>query len=340
MADEPKSGIDFADLYGKVGKKIADAAEWYSKTPVGRAVTEGPPIEEGAANPEYLSTVAHEGEMKAATSGVPLTPGPDPNSPINKPFATFRQGAENISEDLERAGDNPTLPLTGAARGMLKGTAKLMQMVPVGPSAAETALMAPISFEDLGAQEVKPTIEHFAATETEPAKAVLTDATGKKIGQAKWTQEGPEAHLNGIYVDTKGRGHGKMLLDSVVDKAQQAGAKGLTVGKVNSASPDAIALFDRVKEKPVTTIESPIKGSQARRIILEKNVPKAAPQKIIEDQGLKYKGEVSPGSGVHMFEHPDHPGRTAALAESKITPEGVKAKMDSKIAEFQAAAKL
>lgn len=58
------------------------------------------------------------------------------------------------------------------------------------------------------------------------------------------------------------------------------------------------------------------------------------PQQIIENEGLKYKGELVKGSGVHMFEHPDHPGRTAALKEP-MTAEQVHDKMISKLKEFE-----
>lgn len=74
-----------------------------------------------------------------------------------------------------------------------------------------------------------------------------------------------------------------------------------------------------------------------------KNVAKSgqsgkSPKDIIEGQGLKYKGELVPGSGVHMFEHPDHPGKTAALQEP-LTHEAVQNKMHSKLGEFGVALK-
>lgn len=62
---------------------------------------------------------------------------------------------------------------------------------------------------------------------------------------------------------------------------------------------------------------------------------KPTPKQIIEDQGLVYKGELTPGSHVHMFEHPEHPGKTAAMNEAEnITPESVKTKMASKLKDF------
>lgn len=73
--------------------------------------------------------------------------------------------------------------------------------------------------------------------------------------------------------------------------------------------------------------------------VSEKNVSKQTPKDIIEDQGLKYKGELTKGSGVHMFEHPDHPGLTASLDEKDVTPEKVSDKMNSKLQEFGVAPK-
>jgi hypothetical protein len=35
-----------------------------------------------------------------------------------------------------------------------------------------------------------------------------------------------------------------------------------------------------------------------------------------------------------MFEHPDHPGMTAAMNEADMTPASVKAKMKSKLDDF------
>jgi hypothetical protein len=59
------------------------------------------------------------------------------------------------------------------------------------------------------------------------------------------------------------------------------------------------------------------------------------PRQAIENQGLVYKGELMPGSKVHMFEHPNHPGKTAAMHENEgITSKSVKEKMDSKLKDF------
>jgi hypothetical protein len=61
----------------------------------------------------------------------------------------------------------------------------------------------------------------------------------------------------------------------------------------------------------------------------------ATPESIIKGQGLIYKGELTPGSGVHQFEHPAHPGITAALNGGRgITSDAVVSKMMDKLHEF------
>jgi hypothetical protein len=52
---------------------------------------------------------------------------------------------------------------------------------------------------------------------------------------------------------------------------------------------------------------------------------------VIEKAGLVYKGELTKGSGVHMFEHPNHPGVTAAMNAEEINPASVREHMDVKL---------
>lgn len=54
---------------------------------------------------------------------------------------------------------------------------------------------------------------------------------------------------------------------------------------------------------------------------------------IIRDAGMVYKGELLPGSGVHMVEHPNHPGKTAAVTEP-VTPEKVNEAVDTVLKRF------
>src|SRR5260370_9252433 len=62
----------------------------------------------------------------------------------------------------------------------------------------------------------------------------------------------------------------------------------------------------------------------------------ATPESIIKGQGLVYKGELTPGSAVHQFEHPGHPGITAPLNEGRngITSDAVASKMTDTLREF------
>jgi|HubBroStandDraft_6_1064221.scaffolds.fasta_scaffold00431_31 hypothetical protein len=64
--------------------------------------------------------------------------------------------------------------------------------------------------------------------------------------------------------------------------------------------------------------------------------PATTPEAIIRSQDLVYKGELTPESGVHQFEHPAHPGITAALNEGKtpLTAESVTGKIAEKLREF------
>lgn len=58
------------------------------------------------------------------------------------------------------------------------------------------------------------------------------------------------------------------------------------------------------------------------------------PAKLAKDAGLVYKDEAVKGSGVHQFEHPDHPGATMAVKEADLsTSEALKARMTAKLAE-------
>jgi hypothetical protein len=64
---------------------------------------------------------------------------------------------------------------------------------------------------------------------------------------------------------------------------------------------------------------------------------KASPGDLAKQAGLVYKGELMPGSGVHMFEDPIQPGQTMAAKEVELTSvDALKAKMDAKLAEFVA----
>jgi hypothetical protein len=61
-----------------------------------------------------------------------------------------------------------------------------------------------------------------------------------------------------------------------------------------------------------------------------------SPQKMVEDQGLVYKGKIegpTPETSVHQFESKDAPGVTMAIRQDKMSPEAIAAKAASKPAE-------
>jgi hypothetical protein len=59
------------------------------------------------------------------------------------------------------------------------------------------------------------------------------------------------------------------------------------------------------------------------------------PQRILAQRGLDYKGELTPGSGVHMFEDPRFPGKTVALKQEDFTPDNVKTAIQQKLRDFK-----
>lgn len=64
---------------------------------------------------------------------------------------------------------------------------------------------------------------------------------------------------------------------------------------------------------------------------------KASPADMAKEAGLVYKGELMPGSGVHMFEDPAEPGKTMAAKEAELTSTDVlKQRMNAKLGEFTA----
>lgn len=63
---------------------------------------------------------------------------------------------------------------------------------------------------------------------------------------------------------------------------------------------------------------------------------KASPSDLAKQAGLVYKGELMPGSGVHMFEDPAFPGKTMAAKEAALTDvAALKDKMSAKLDEFK-----
>lgn len=71
------------------------------------------------------------------------------------------------------------------------------------------------------------------------------------------------------------------------------------------------------------------------RPLTESEVQRVTPATIVQDAGLDYKGELVPGSAVHMFEDPAYPGKTAALKASEMTsPQTIRRAMNDKLVQF------
>jgi predicted GNAT family acetyltransferase len=263
----------------------------------------------------------------------------------DKVLKPFRAGLDNMAEDLQTAAEtghtksggqmNPvTRALTGAAGEALK-------MVPVGKDVKESAaLMVPMDF---GSLEGHTLIERAPKILHEPGEAtnIVRLAQGDKThGMVKYTMgENNEAAITAANLnpEMRGKGFGKKMYEEAAQQAKAKGATAITSDLAGTDSYDSGRVWDSLmKDHPdeITKIASK-PGSPGYR--WELNSPKASPKDVIEKAGLVYKGEVSKGTGVHQFEHPGHPGKTAALKESDITPEGVKNHMDSKLKDFREA---
>jgi hypothetical protein len=88
-----------------------------------------------------------------------------------------------------------------------------------------------------------------------------------------------------------------------------------------------------IREQKRSELEKP-------RVYKDSSTSEQTPKQAIENAGMKYKGELVPGTGVHQFEHPEHPGKTAAMKEKDITPESVKKHMADVLAKFEEGKKL
>jgi hypothetical protein len=93
------------------------------------------------------------------------------------------------------------------------------------------------------------------------------------------------------------------------------------IGEMGGIEPSEPAMqLGRVPERANLNRPALPSGETAPRTIDVQGTPDA--KTTIEDAGMVYKGELSPGSGVHMVEHPNHPGKTTAVTEP-VTPEKV-----------------
>jgi hypothetical protein len=262
----------------------------------------------------------------------------------------FRQGLDKMADDLEEAGSTGHTKSGGAmnpaTRALASGTGELLRAVPVGKdvkSTVQAAITPPeISTEEREAltaeQELALSkLDGHKIVEAPPEFAYRARPVGQKNVSAG---ERPVATSSLEKANTY-----KENLESMTGQPHEVvhiPLKG-TSHTIHSGPNEGEKWYSFKKDVPEENLKTPAKpkegGSGGGK---PPNTPKKppapeekdSPKKIIEDAGLKYKGELSKGSGVHMFEHPDHPGKTAALNEDQITPKNVKEKMASKLKEF------
>lgn len=145
------SPLDFSSITGHVKHAAEDVASWYLHSVLGHALTQGPPVEQGAADLGKLGEVA-KGE-RPAESGTPfnadMTPGPDEDAPHNRPFKQFRQGLNNMATDMHKFADSHASQLSPAARALLHESASGLEQVPVGSNLAETAAVLPLGHGEI-----------------------------------------------------------------------------------------------------------------------------------------------------------------------------------------------
>lgn len=116
-------------------------------------------------------------------------------------------------------------------------------------------------------------------------------------------------------------GAGEPVSDAGVTGAREVGAKGTT------------PLEDQAK-KISATVSGGVTG-RGPDVKKTESVPAAVgPQDVAKKYGLQYRGEVSPGTGVHDFQHPD--GGSFALRDKEL---GNDALIQQKLAERKAAIK-
>lgn len=128
-------------LLSKLSSTIGQLATSYAHSEVGKALTVGSDVEKtGAADIDYLRKVAKEG-MPPIWDTQSATPGPDPEAPWNKHIHHFRQGLNNMAEDLHGFADRNSDKLTPPARAVLHSVATALGFVPIGDTAMETAAM-------------------------------------------------------------------------------------------------------------------------------------------------------------------------------------------------------
>lgn len=283
----------------------------------------------------------------------------------------FRQGLDNIGTDLTDAAQSGHTKsggvLNNPTRAVLGGVGTALKFAPVGNTVRETAQMAVIPglpeghlFEGLRVIPSAPMAEEEAAA--------LRNFTGKQLESENELQTARKAkaeydanqalakrQLNTdpkANVPSKNRNRTE-IADSPVTEHKPATRPSepsqplseeekqslrKSTGRDLHTDEDFINARKSQAEwdsnealKQGKTTGDPKANVPSKNRATDKKP--ASAKEVVEGQGLVYKGELSPGSGVHMFEHPSHPGKTAAIKEP-ISPEAIKTKMDSKLKEF------
>jgi hypothetical protein len=170
--------------------------------------------------------------------------------------------------------------------------------------------------------------EGLLPKEVAPAKEVMVqpEATSRATPTGETGSLPPEIHS---YLE---RQAGRKLTPEEAIALDRAN---LERGMVEAPTGDTNA----IREEKRSQLEKPREAEKPRSEVEQpqsKSAPKQTPQQMVESAGLKYKGELIEGSGVHMFEHPGHPGKTAALNEKDITPERVTEHMADTLHKFAA----
>lgn len=255
----------------------------------------------------------------------------------------FRTGLDNMASDLQDAAESGHTKsggkLTPTTRALVGGAGEMLKMVPVGKDVKESAAalltppeISPEARAALKGEKVLDFSKLAGHAEIPPRYAYRSRDVGEvgvpaeALSHAQATLSPDEAKM---YTEHRGKTTGK--------------PQELVRFDLNKIDPEHYSAKAGPSGSDWVKLHRPLEESEIEKIVPKESVKVApketSPKDVVEKAGLIYKGEVSRGSGVHMFEHPDHPGKTAALNEHQITPENVKEKMKSKIKDFEAGEK-
>lgn len=157
-------------VFGPLIRGVQSLVEHYRAQPGAHG------METGATDDQIQA--AQDADRAQAVS--PLT---NPESPINKPFAKFHEGATRIASDLHNFADTHKGVLSNPAQWMLHGVATAMENVPIGNSAAESAaglVVPPELPKGIGSIKLNP--DAFAEHGGKVVSPVEAKSSGKNFG--------------------------------------------------------------------------------------------------------------------------------------------------------------